>query len=162
MMNCAITKFPCGGSLKSWAKTLKQALSHCNLSWRTLWRERDDLSHPHVTQFSCNLDLVRHSHLSTSNVSRSIIEKLTILSEINQVTIMWVPEHSQIQQNETADRLARDQTYRSRILPTTLSLSRIKSKVRNWIEKRKQTEWKVWEKYETTHLCLEGPSDRYV
>ncbi len=36
------------------------------------------------------------------------IEKLTVLSEINQVTIMRVFEHSGIQQNET------------RILPTTI------------------------------------------
>ncbi len=29
-------------------------------------------------------------------------------------------------------------------------------------EKRKQTEWKVCEKYGTSQLCLEGPIDRYV
>ncbi len=35
------------------------------------------------------------------------MEKLTVLSEVNHVTIMRVPGHSGIQQNETADRLAR-------------------------------------------------------
>ncbi len=64
------------------------------------------------------------------------IEKLTVLSEANQVTIMWVPGHSGIQQNETADGLAREGA--EPFLP--LSLSRFKSKIRQWIEKRKQTE----------------------
>ncbi len=36
------------------------------------------------------------------------IEKPTVLSEVNQVAIMWVPGHSGIQQNKTADRLARE------------------------------------------------------
>ncbi len=36
------------------------------------------------------------------------IEKLTVLSEVNQVTTMVVPGHKRIQQNETADRLARE------------------------------------------------------
>ncbi len=41
-------------------------------------------------------------------------------------------------------------------------LSRFKSKISNWIEKRKQTEWKVCKKYWTGQLGLEGPTDRYV
>ncbi len=36
------------------------------------------------------------------------IQKLTVLLKINQVTIMWVPGHSGIQQVETADRLTRE------------------------------------------------------
>ncbi len=93
------------------------------------------------------------------------IEKLTILSEVNQVTIMWVRGHSGIQQNETADRLAREGTRTRPIGPEPflpLSLSRFKSKIRNWIEKRKQTEWEVCEKYGTSKLFLERPNDRYV
>ncbi len=70
------------------------------------------------------------------------IEKLTVLSKVNQVTIMWVPWHSGIQQNETADRLARKGTRTRPIGPEPflpLSLGRFTSKVRNWIEKRKLT-----------------------
>ncbi len=62
------------------------------------------------------------------------IEKLTVLSEVNQVTIMLVPEHSGIQQNETADRLAREGA-RSRTLLTTILKQVL---VQNWIEKRRQ------------------------
>ncbi len=29
-------------------------------------------------------------------------------------------------------------------------------------EKRKQTEWGICERYGTSQLCLEGPTDRYV
>ncbi len=81
------------------------------------------------------------------------IEKLTVLSEVNQVTIMWVPGHSRIQQNEMADRLAREGVRTRPIglepfLP--LSLSRFKYEIRNWIEKRKQTEWRVCERYGTS------------
>ncbi len=93
------------------------------------------------------------------------MEKLTVLSEIKQVAIMWVPGDSGIQQNETADRLAREEARTRPIGPEPfipLSLSRFKSKIRDWIEKRKQTEWKVCEKYWTSQLCLEGPTDRYV
>ncbi len=93
------------------------------------------------------------------------IEKLTVLSEVNQVTIVGVPGHSGIQQNETADRLVREGARTRPIGPEPLlplSLSRFKWKIRNWIEKRKQTEWKVCEKYGTSQLCLEGPTDRYV
>ncbi len=62
------------------------------------------------------------------------IEKLTALSELNQVTIMWVPGHNGIQQNETVDRLAREGARTQPIgsesfLP--LSLKRFKSKIRN-------------------------------
>ncbi len=43
-----------------------------------------------------------------------------------------------------------------------LFLSRFKSKIRNWIEKRKQTERKVCEKYGISQLCPERPTDRFV
>ncbi len=50
--------------------------------------------------------------LATSGTKSLLVadsmEKLTVLLEINLVTIMWVPGHSGIQQNETADRLARE------------------------------------------------------
>ncbi len=66
-------------------------------------------------------------------------EKLTVLLEINQVTIIWVPGHSGIQQDETADRLARVGA-RARPISSELllppSLSRLKSKIKNWIEKK--------------------------
>ncbi len=78
---------------------------------------------------------------------------------------MWVPGKSRIQQNETADRLERGGARTRPIGPEPilpLSLSRFKFKIRNWIEKRKQTEWEVCEKYEISQLCLEGPTDRYV
>ncbi len=78
---------------------------------------------------------------------------------------MWVPGHCGIQQNETADRLAREGARTRPIGPELflpLSLSGFKSKIRNWIEKRKQTEWKVCGNYGTSQLCLEGPTDRYV
>ncbi len=93
------------------------------------------------------------------------IEKLTVQSEVNQVTITRVPGHNGIQQNETADRLAREGARTRPIglepfLP--LPLSRCKSKIRNWIGKRKQTEWRVCERNRTSELCLEGPTDRYV
>ncbi len=78
---------------------------------------------------------------------------------------MWVPGHGGIQQNETADRLAREGARTRPIGPEhflPLSLSRFQSKIRNWIEKRKQTKWEVCENNGTNQLCLEGPTDRYV
>ncbi len=67
-------------------------------------------------------------------------EKLTVLSEVNRVTIMWVPGHSGIQQNETADMLVREAAGTRPVGPESflpLSFSRFKYKIRNWIEKRK-------------------------
>ncbi len=63
---------------------------------------------------------------------------LTVLSEVNQVTIMWLPGRSGIQQNETADRLEREGAKNRPVGPEPflpLSFSRFKSKIRNWIEK---------------------------
>ncbi len=71
------------------------------------------------------------------------IEKLTALSEVNQVTITWVPGHSGIQQNETANRLVTEGPKTRPIGPEPflpLLLGRFKSKIRNYIEKMKQTE----------------------
>ncbi len=42
------------------------------------------------------------------------------------------------------------------------SLSKFKPKIRNWTEKRKQTEWKVCEKHGTSQPCWGGPTDTYV
>ncbi len=56
---------------------------------------------------------------------------------------MWVPGHSGIQQNETADRLAKERARTRPIGPEPflpLSLSRFKFRIRHWIEKGKQTE----------------------
>ncbi len=63
------------------------------------------------------------------------IKKHTVLSEVNQVTIIWVPWYSGIQQNETADKLVREGAKIRPIGPEPflpLSLSRFKSKMRNW------------------------------
>ncbi len=61
---------------------------------------------------------------------------------------MRIPGQSGTQQNETGDRLAREGARTRPIGPEPslpLSLSRFKSKLRNWIEKRKQTEWETCE-----------------
>ncbi len=94
------------------------------------------------------------------------IEKLTALSEVNQVTIISVPGHSGIRQNEIADRLAKMGAMNKPIGPNPLlplSLNRFKSEIRNWIGKRKQTtKWRVCERYGTSQSFLKGPADRYV
>ncbi len=76
------------------------------------------------------------------------IEKLTVLSEVKAE---W-----DCMQTGQRGREPGSPFY----LP--LSLSRFHCKIRNWIEKRKQTEWRVCEKYGTCQLCLEGSTDMYV
>ncbi len=85
------------------------------------------------------------------------IEKLTALSEVKRVTIMWVPGRSGIQQNETADRLVREVVGTRPIIPDPflpLSLSKFKSETINLIGKRKQVEWRVFKRYGTSQLFL--------
>ncbi len=91
------------------------------------------------------------------------IEKLTALLEENQVTIMWTPGLSGIQENKTADRLARGG---ARIRPIglepflPLSFSSFKSKIRKSIGKRKygiKSLWRLWDQ-----LTMEGPTNWYV
>ncbi len=47
------------------------------------------------------------------------IEKLTVQLEVNQVTLMWVPGYSGIQQNKTADKLARAGARTRHIIQST-------------------------------------------
>ncbi len=92
-------------------------------------------------------------------------EKLTALSKVNQATIMRVPGHSSIPQNETADRLAKVIARTRPIHPEPFlpqSFSRFKLKIRNWLGKRKRIEWTVCERYGTSQLFLEGPTDKFV
>ncbi len=52
--------------------------------------------------------------------------------------------------NKTADGLAGKRVMTKPMRPESylpLSLSTYKSKIKNWIEGRKQTEWKAYEKY---------------
>ncbi len=81
------------------------------------------------------------------------IEKVVTLLNENQVIIMWALGHSGIQQKET-DRLVRKGARTRPVGPEPfllLSFSRFKSKIRNWIGKRKQTEWRVCKRYETSY-----------
>ncbi len=48
------------------------------------------------------------------------IKKLTVLSEVNQVTIICVSEHSDIQQIKTTDRLAMEGAGTRSISPESL------------------------------------------
>ncbi len=70
---------------------------------------------------------------------------------------MRVPGHNGIQQNETADWLARENV---KIRPTgpepflLVPLSRFKFKIRNLVGKRKQLEWRICGRYETSQLRL--------
>ncbi len=92
-------------------------------------------------------------------------KKLALLSEENQVTIMWTLGHCGNELNETVDRPAREGTRTRPISPESfipLSLSKYKSKIRNCTEKRKETEWKVYEKYATSQLCLKRSTNMYV
>ncbi len=68
-------------------------------------------------------------------------------------------------QNEIADRLSRNWARTKSIGPEPylpLSLSRYKSKIKNWIERRQQVEWKACEKYKISQIWLEKSNDRYV
>ncbi len=100
-----------------------------------------------------------------SSLVADCMKKLTVLPEVKQITIMWAPGHRGIHQNEIVERLAREGPRTRPIGPEPflpLSLSRFKSKIRNRIEERKQTEWRVCEGYGISQLCPEGPTDMYV
>ncbi len=90
-------------------------------------------------------------------VADCIKKNLTALSEVNQVTIIWVPVQ------DTTNRLA-SEGARTRLirLEPFLQLSLLRFNPINWTGKKKQTEWKIFERYETSQLFLEGPTDRYV
>ncbi len=100
-----------------------------------------------------NRTMVKSSECGTSVLVVNCIEKLTVLSEVNQVTIIWVRGHSGIQQNKTADRLAREGARTRPFGPEpflSLSLSRFKSKIRNWIEKKETVSMRSLCKYRTS------------
>ncbi len=87
---------------------------------------------------------------------------MTALLEANQLIIIWVPGHSGIQQNKTADTLLVGEGAGIRLIGPEpyllLSLIRFKFKIRNWIGKRKEMERRVCERYRTSQLFWEGPT----
>ncbi len=104
-----------------------------------------------------------------ASVTRSLplgdcIEKLTAPSENNQVSTVWTFGQSGITQNETVDGLARQGTGTK---PTgskpylLLSPSSYKFEIKNGIKRCRQMQQKICEKYRTSQICLEGPTDRY-
>ena len=79
------------------------------------------------------------------------IDNLNILSQNNQVTIMWVPGHSDIDGNEEADTLAKSGAYKLWEIPepaVPISYRKCRLEVRYWIEKEHA---KVWYQTDT---CL--------
>ncbi len=58
-------------------------------------------------------------------------EKLTVLSEVNQVTIMWVPGHIGIQQKETTDRLMEEGARTRPISPESFLQLSLSSLIQN-------------------------------
>ncbi len=81
----------------------------------------------------------RHTAVAALLVA-DCIEKLTALLEENQVTLMWVSRYSSIQQNETADWLARKvaRTKSVGLEPFLPFLSRFKSRKKK-LDRKKRT-----------------------
>ena len=76
---------------------------------------------------------------------------LNMLSENNQVTLMWVPGHSDIEGNEEADTLAKTGAHKLWEIPepaVPISYRKCRLEVRYWIEKEHV---KVWNQ---TDSCL--------
>ena len=73
------------------------------------------------------------------------INNLNTLSQNNQVTLMWVPGHSDIEGNEEADTLAKTGAHKEWELPEPaipVSYRRCRLAVRWWIESEHDKIWK--------------------
>ena len=84
------------------------------------------------------------------------IENLNTLSQENQVLLMWVPGHSDIEGNERADTLAKMGAHTMCEIPepaVPVSYCRCRLEVRNWIQKEHAEAWK---RAETCRLTKEA------
>ena len=76
---------------------------------------------------------------------RDCIENLNMLSQQNQVLLMWVPGHSDIEGNERADTLAKMGAHTVCEIPepaVPVSYCRCRLGVRKWIQKEHAEAWK--------------------
>ena len=76
---------------------------------------------------------------------RDCIENLNMLSQQNQVLLMWVPGHSDIEGNERADTLAKMGAHTVCEIPepaVPVSYYRCRLEVRYWIQKMHVKAWK--------------------
>ena len=73
------------------------------------------------------------------------IENLNMLSQNNQIQLMWVPGHSDIEGNERADTLAKNGAHTLCELPepaVPVSYSRCRLEVRYWVQTKHAEAWK--------------------
>ena len=72
------------------------------------------------------------------------IDNLNMLSQYNQVQLMWVPGHSDIEGNERADILAKNGAHTVCEIPepaVPVSYNRCRLEVRNWIREKHAEAW---------------------
>ena len=73
------------------------------------------------------------------------IENLNMLSQNNQIQLMWVPGHSDIEGNERADTLAKNRAHMLCEIPepaVPVSYSRCRLEVRYWVQTKHAEAWK--------------------
>ena len=81
------------------------------------------------------------SYLIKSHLTASCKRLLNILSMNNDVTLNWIPGHSNQPGNERADMLAKRGTGRATMTPLPISEATIKQEIKNWMFNKHQEEW---------------------
>ena len=94
------------------------------------------------------LDIALKAHASPlvkQKLVGNCIVNLNLLSQNNQVTLMWVPGHSNIDGNEEADTLAKTGAHKTYELPepaVPVSYRKCRLEVRKWVTKEHAKIWK--------------------
>lgn len=101
-----------------------------------------------------------NSHCFTSNLAIECFKELSRLTQNNEVTLIWVPGHNDIEGNEAADALAKSGSkneYKGPEPVIGLSYATQRSAIRHFFNMKHYSEWQETDTCSHSKTIIKGP-----